>query len=115
MRADEPRPGDEIAPTSYRKLPVEIQALRWSGHNLRQMIDFTGLHPSANKWTWDEYEEVVRTQGFKVFSLEAAYIVPVGHYVIRGVKGEFYACEPSIFWQTYERANVQSSTGERKP
>ena len=104
VRADEPHPGDEIAPTRYRKIPVEIEALRWCGHNLRQMIDFTGLHPSASKWTWDEYEKVVRTRGFKIFSLEAAYIVPVGHYVIKGVQGEFYACDPAIFAKTYRRS-----------
>ncbi len=111
-RADEPRPGDEIAPTRYRKLPVEIEAIRWSGTNLKELIDFTGLHTSAEKWTWDEYEKVVRTQGFKIFSLEASYIVPVGHYIIRGVKGEFYACEPSIFWLSYKRATTPQSASE---
>jgi hypothetical protein len=108
-RADEPLPGDEIAPTSYRKRPVEIQAIRWSGRNLKQVIDFTGLHPSAEKWTWDEYEEVVRTKGFKLFSLEGPHIVSVGDYVIRGVKGEHYACKPDIFWLTYQRATTPSS------
>jgi hypothetical protein len=104
-RADAPLPGDEIAPTRYRKLPVEIEAIRWSGRNLRQVIDFTGLHESADKWTWDEYEEVVRTKGLKIFSLEGSnFIVTAGDYIIKGVKGEFYACKPDIFWRTYERA-----------
>ena len=31
------------------------------------------------------------------------YIVTAGDYIIRGVKGEFYACKPDIFWRTYER------------
>ncbi len=111
------KPGDEIAPTSYRKKPVVIQAIRWSGTNLKEVIDFTGLHPSADKWTWAEYEEVVRTQGFKLFSLEGPHIVSVGDYVIRGVKGEFYACKPDIFWMTYERADAiaPSSTVEVIP
>ena len=104
QRADRARPGDEILPSSYRKLPVTIEAIRWSGHNLREVIAFTGLHPSAEKWTWDEYAEVVRTQGFKVFGLEGSHMTTVGDYIIRGVKGEFYACKPDIFWMTYERA-----------
>ena len=105
------RPGDGIAPSSYRKKPVVIQAIRWSGTNLKEVIDFTGLHPSANKWTWEEYESVVAKDGFKIFTLEGAHMVSVGDYVIRGVKGEFYACKPDIFWMTYERESVvQSST-----
>lgn len=104
QRADDPLPGDEIAATNYRKLPVVIQAIRWSGRNLRQIIAFTGLHPSADKWTWDEYEEVVRTEGFKIFTLEGPHLVSKGDYIIKGVKGEFYACKPDIFWRTYERA-----------
>ena len=100
------QPGDEIAPSKYRKKPVVIEAIRWRGTNLKEVIDFTGLHPSANKWTWEEYEAVVAKDGFKIFTLEGAHHVTVGDYVIRGVKGEFYACKPDIFWMTYERALV---------
>lgn len=105
-RESRARPGDEIAPDSYRKKPVVIQAIRWCGTNLKEVIDFTGLHPSADKWTWAEYEEVVRTKGFKLFTLEGPHMVDIGDYVIRGVKGEFYACKPDIFWMTYERASA---------
>ena len=104
QRADQPFPGDELAPSRYRKMPVEIEAIRWSGHNLRQVIDFTGLNESAKKWTWEEYEEVVGRLGFKIFTLEGPHLVSVGDYIIKGVKGEFYACKPDIFWRTYERA-----------
>lgn len=102
------QPGDEIAPSRYRKLPVEIEAIRWCGTNLREVIDFTGLHPSANKWTWEEYCAVVAKDGFKIFTLEGAHMVTVGDYVIRGVAGEFYACKPDIFWKTYQRADTVS-------
>ena len=30
--------------------------------------------------------------------------VPVGHWIIRGVKGELYPCEPEVFAATYEPA-----------
>jgi len=99
------RPGDEIGPSKYRKKPVVIEAMRWSGTNLRELIDFTGLHPSANKWTWEEYEAVVAKDGFKIFTLEGAHHVTEGDYIIKGVKGEFYACKPDIFLMTYDRAD----------
>lgn len=102
-------PGDEILPSSYRKKPVVIQAIRWSGTNLKEVIDFTGLNESADKWTWEEYEDVVRTKGLKIFSLEGSnFIVTKGDYIIKGVKGEFYACKPDIFWLTYDRADKET-------
>lgn len=105
-RISRARPGDEILPTRYRKKPVEIEAIRWSGTNLKELIDFTGLHESAEKWTWEEYEAVVREKGLKIFSLEGSnFIVTLGDYIIKGVKGEFYACKPDIFWMTYARAD----------
>ena len=38
----------------YRKIPVVIEAVQWNGKNLKEIISFTGLHSSANKWTWEE-------------------------------------------------------------
>ena len=98
----------------YRKKPIVIEALCWTGTNLREVIDFTGLHPSANKWTWEEYEAVVAKDGFKIFTLEGAHLVSVGDYVIRGVKGEFYACKPDIFAMTYENALAAQQPAQRR-
>jgi len=86
----------------YRKRPVVIEAIVWTGDNLREVIDFTGLHPSAEQWTWKEYEQVVATDGLKIFTLEGSYMASIGDYIIRGVKGEFYPCKPDIFAATYE-------------
>jgi hypothetical protein len=42
----------------------------------------------------------------KVKTLEGtSYDVPNGYVIIRGVKGEFYPCEPSIFEQTYDKVS----------
>ena len=86
----------------YRKKPVEIEAVQWTGDNLREVIDFTGLHPSAEKWTWEEYEAVVAQDGLKIFTLEGPLKAAVLDWIIRGVQGEFYPCKPDIFEQTYE-------------
>lgn len=97
----------------FRKKPVTIEALQWTGDNLRDVIAFTGRHPSADAWTWEHFEEVVRTKGLKIFSLEGSkFIVTVGDYIIKGVRGEFYACKPDIFAMTYEDASALS---ERTP
>ena len=87
----------------YRKKPVVIEAVQWTGDNLREIIDFTGLHESAKKWTWEEYEKVVALQGLKIFTLEGPLNASPGDYIIKGVQGEFYPCKPDIFEATYEQ------------
>ncbi len=87
----------------YRKKPVVIDAVQWTGDNLRDIIDFTGLHESAKKWTWEEYEKVVALQGLKIFTLEGPLNASPGDYIIKGVQGEFYPCKPDIFEATYEQ------------
>ena len=86
----------------YRKKPVIVEAIQWTGDNLREVIDFTGLHPSARKWTWEEFEEVVKKKGLKIFTLEGVKKASIGDYIIKGIEGEFYPCKPSIFKKTYE-------------
>jgi hypothetical protein len=90
----------------YQKKPVVIEAIQWTGDNLKQIIDFTGLHPSAEQWVsqgWEHYEEVVKVNGLKIFTLEGPMMASVGDYIIKGVKGEFYPCKPDIFALTYEQ------------
>ena len=86
----------------FRKKPVVIEAVKWTGENLRDVIRFAGLHPSAKKWTWKEYEDVVRKDGLKIFTIEGPLMAAVGDWIIKGVKGEFYPCKPDIFEMTYE-------------
>ena len=86
----------------YRKKPVVIEAVQWTGSNLREIIDFTGLHPSAEKWTWEQYAEVVQRGGLKIFTLEGSMKAAVQDWIIKGVKGEFYPCKPDIFDATYK-------------
>lgn len=40
-----------------------------------------------------------------IFTLEGDLRVSVGSWIIKGVQGEFYACEPDIFASTYEPAD----------
>jgi hypothetical protein len=90
----------------WRKKPVVVEAVEWTGSNLREVIDFIGLNPSAVKWTWEEYEEVVRADGLKIFTLEGPLMATIGDYIIKGINGEAYPCKPDIFAKTYEEADA---------
>ncbi len=89
----------------YRKKPVVIDALEWTGKNLKEVIEFTGWHESAkSRWSWIEYENIVKTKGLKIFTLEGSHMATIGDMIIKGVHGEFYPCKPDIFKKTYEAA-----------
>jgi len=82
----------------YRKKPVEIEALQWTGDNLQECIDFLG----------DSYggHRADRTPGGKseitVLTLEGRHIASRGDYIVRGVQGEHYPVKPDIFERTYD-------------
>lgn len=90
----------------YRKKPVVIEAIQYTGDNLKEVISFTGKHPKFDKWfkSFEEYELFVKNDRsvFKIFTLEGTMEASVGDYIIRGVKGEFYPCKPDIFHATYD-------------
>ncbi len=98
-----------MAPLSIRKKPVVIQALRWTGDNLAQIIEFTtGRAPETLSnhagVKWDDYVALVRADGLKIYTIEGEHLASIGDYIIRGVKGEFYPCKTDIFAQTYDPA-----------
>ena len=88
---------------SYRKKPVEIQALQWTGDNMEEMIAF------------GEGKCAVKPLGQTVLiaTLEGTMIASKGDYVIRGVQGEFYPCKPDIFQQTYTRVPELTQEAEK--
>jgi len=87
------------------KKPVKVEFIIWKGDNLKEIIAFTGLHDSAKKWSWKDYEQVVKENGLKIFTLEGNHLASIGDYIIKGIAGEFYPCKPDIFKETYEEIN----------
>lgn len=100
-------------PTQYRKKPVVVNAIKWTGDNLKDVINFTGLNISAQKWTWEEYEQIVKDCGLIIFSREGKMAAAVGDFIIKGVRGEHYPCCPEIFAETYELSSLPNR--EEKP
>ena len=93
-------------PRKYFKKPVIIEAIRWTGKNLREVISFTDGRPDTKShhagMKWEEYEDLVARDGLKIFTLEGKMSATVGDWIIRGIKGEHYPCKPDIFAATYE-------------
>ena len=81
----------------YRKKPVVIEAVQWKGNNPIEIASFCGAFAR-----FDERKELyLTTLENKKNEFEAS----VNDFIIKGVQGEFYACKPDIFEQTYEKVN----------
>jgi len=99
------------APTQFRKKPVVISAIQWTGENLVDVIHFTDGRPPNNKSShagmmWDQYADLVCKEGLKIFTMEGKMDASIGDWIIKGVKGEHYPCKPEIFAMTYEPADL---------
>jgi hypothetical protein len=79
----------------YRKKPVEITAVQYTGNNIEDIRLF-----ARDKLGVDVDATGERT--VFIHTLEGNMEISPGDYVIKGVDGEFYPCKPGIFWKTYE-------------
>jgi len=85
----------------FRKKPVVIDAMLYNGHNFFQLAGWIrelGGDPSVINQLSD------RSNVIYIQTLENTVEAYPGWYIIRGVKGEFYSCEPEVFELTYEEA-----------
>ena len=73
----------------FRKKPVMIEAIQWTGNNLEEIKDFMGYYEYAKK-------------NLIIHTLEGKMIAQVNDWIIHGVQGEYYPCKPDIFEKTYE-------------
>lgn len=85
-------------PQRFRKRPVEIEAIRFTGDNRRDVLSW--VYPSLSGDALEAAE--VMCLPVVIETLEGDMTANVGDYVIRGVAGEFYPCKPDIFAATYE-------------
>jgi hypothetical protein len=85
------RRGDRMP--KYRKKPVVIEAVEWTGSNFVEIEEF--ISKAFFKYAIDG--------ALLIETLEGLMAAKVGDYIIKGVKGEFYPCKPDIFEETYER------------
>ena len=81
---------------AYRKKPVVVEAVQWTGENHAEMCEF--IDP--------EVFEIKPKEGLIIHTLEGDHHASPGDYIIKGVNGEFYPCKPDIFAKTYDPATL---------
>jgi hypothetical protein len=85
--------------TAYRKKPVVIEAVRWTGDNYADVVA---------PFLRGQDHFVSRSDKVAIRTLEGTMDADVGDWIIKGVQGEFYPCKPDIFAATYEAVEVTS-------
>ena len=94
-----------MEPKKYRKRPVVVEAIQWTGENYKDVQEFAG------KKTVNHFSEKVLT----IRTLKGYRAVSCGDYIIKGTRGEFYPCKPDVFQETYEEANTTTCTATNQP
>lgn len=82
----------------YRKKPVVIEAIQYTGDNFKEIEELINDSPTNREILFRPASErlVIRT-------LEGDMEANKGDFIIKGIQGEFYPCKPDIFEATYEK------------
>lgn len=78
----------------YRKKPVVIDAIQWTGDNYAEIFEFT---------EGKAYPAESHSDTLIVSTLEGEVEAVKGCYIIRGIDGDNYPCQEAIFNKTYEQ------------
>lgn len=87
----------EFIPSNYQKKPVVIQAVQFTTENMEGLREFCG---AALGEVTDTEAHIRTLEDGSVHQVE--HIATIGDYIIKGIRGEFYACKPDIFEASYE-------------
>jgi hypothetical protein len=90
--------------TRFRKLPVEIEAVQWTGDNVPEIEAFVGLAPDCTQYGFG-----VEPDGTALVYAdhERCWVnVPTGHWIVRGALDEYYPISEAALNRTYERVGV---------
>jgi hypothetical protein len=92
----------------YRKRPVIVEAIQFDGKNFEELRKFTAKNfgivapidaiddPDIVAEVWDK--------------LHSTWVgVKKDQWIIKGVQGEFYPCDPAVFEATYEKVIDENS------
>jgi hypothetical protein len=105
--------------TKYRKKPVVIDAVQWTGENFDEVYDAlgpVGLASLNSEEVRDSLGPVELAKGrpvaiggpvngqLRIETLEGTMLADPGDWIIKGVAGELYPCKPEIFAATYYKA-----------
>lgn len=82
----------------YRKKPMVIDAIQWTGKNISEIFDFVDWVISISD----------RTKIVTIKTSEGPLIFSAGDWIVRNAEGEFYRLKRDIFDAVYESVENQN-------
>lgn len=96
----------------FRKKPVEVTAVQWTGDNEDEIVAFAGdlFHAVDPEDRGDDPDQTAAVMD----ALHNTWVrVYDGQWIVRGVKGEFYPVAADVFAETYESVDDQRESLRR--
>lgn len=87
--------------TQFRKKPVVIDALQFSGTPYSAAEIEKWSDGRVTKFVYPD-DLTLNSRKLIIHTLEGDMTANENDWIIRGVKGEYYPCKPDIFAATYE-------------
>ena len=81
----------------YRKKPIVIEAIRWGGDNIDDIMCFMGSQKPQYMSQFSNRDDIIGIE-----TLEGLMVANKGDWIIRGIMGELYPYKDDIFRATYE-------------
>ena len=97
----------------YVTKPIEIEAMKFDGKTFDDIRNWSKTHTTPNGHTHYNFDEASNwvMEGEGIVAVVWDYLhktwvgVRAGDYIIKGMKGEFYPCDPEVFEAKYEPVN----------
>lgn len=115
----------------YRKKPVVIDAIQWTGINVQEVLNWLGELSSKWKWSAELSQDGALFTGptqkvnfdltakphikLTIKTLNGDMHVEHGEFVLCGIQGEIYPCKADIFEATYDNVHPDYVEGDDSP
>ena len=83
----------------FIKKPIPVEVMKFIGSNWRDIEIWSDETVYVRGTKLPDFQKEME---MTVATLEGQVRAKVGDYIIRGVRGEYYPCEKSIFEETYD-------------
>jgi len=99
--------------TRYRKNPVEVDTIQWTGSNEQELVKFTGHRFEAISAEHRAEKPDITAQVYD--KLHDTWVgVKTGQHIVRGVQGEFYPIAEDVLAETYTPADSAAEHEESR-
>lgn len=94
----------------FKKKPVEIEAMQWDGtlSSANEIMEWSSTNMGP-RVVYNSFTNTKPEPHLNIFTMEGIMVASKNDWIIRGIHGEIYPCNPDIFEKTY--APSEEETG----